>query len=86
MLSDRNLEILVTYLFYGYPEGVRISGRVDPLVVSVLKGDVLDPYSIVATTASSITKYRQEDERSRLQLQHDWQPLDIGQFVPVISL
>jgi len=57
-LSDRDLKILVTYLFYGYPEGVRISRLVDPLIVSALKGVVLDPYSIVATTASEVNKYK----------------------------
>jgi hypothetical protein len=76
----------VTYLFYGYPEGVRMSRLVDPLIVSSLKGVVLDPYSMVATTASEVNKYKQEDERFHLQLQHDWQQLDIGQFVPAISL
>jgi hypothetical protein len=55
--------ILVTYLLYGYPEGVRISRLVDPLVVSILKGGVVDPYLMVAT-ASQVDKYKQEDERS----------------------
>jgi hypothetical protein len=83
--------ILVTYLLYGYPEGVRISRLVDPLVVSILKGGVVDPYLMVAT-ASQVDKYKQEDERSSFQLQHDllqhdWQPLKhIGRFVPVISV
>jgi hypothetical protein len=76
----------VTYLFYGYPEGVRISRLVDPLVVSALKGVVLDPYLMVATTASEVNKYKQEDERLYLQLQQDWRPLYIQQFIPVISL
>jgi hypothetical protein len=76
----------VTYLFYGYPEGVRISRLVDPLVVSALKGVVLDPYLMVTTTASEVNKYKQEDERFYLQLQRDWRPLYIQQFIPVISL
>ena len=71
---------------YGYPEGVRISRLVDPLVVSMLKGVVVDPYSMVAT-ASEVDKYKQEDERSSFQPQHDWQPLErMGRFVPVISV
>lgn len=73
-------------MFYGYPEGVRISKLVDPLIVSALKGVVLDPYSMVATTASELNEYKQENERFDLQLQHNWQPLEIGQFLPVISL
>jgi hypothetical protein len=68
----------VTYLFYGYSEGVRISRLVDPLIVLALKGVVLDSYLMVATTASEVNKYKQEHERFHLQLQHDWQLLDIG--------
>jgi hypothetical protein len=31
--AQRDLEIIVTYLFYGHPKGVRVSGLVDTLII-----------------------------------------------------
>jgi hypothetical protein len=74
----------VTYLFYGYPEGVRVSGLADPLVLSILKGIVLDPYAIVATVAREFDEYEQEDERAQVPFQHEWRLLK-RKFVPVLT-
>ena len=70
-LPDRGLIILLTHISYGYPGGLDVSRKIDPLIDSIMEGAMLPSPSQV----EHIGDYRQEDERVLVELEGDWQPL-----------
>jgi hypothetical protein len=74
-LPDRGLIILLTQISYGYPGGINVSRKIDPLVNSIMEGGMLPSPSQVEHIASVIEGYKQEDERVLVELEGDWQPL-----------
>ena len=58
--------MLIIYLLHRYPKGVQVSYLADALVLLILKGFVLNSYSIAANAGKEINKYKQEDKRYNL--------------------
>lgn len=67
--------ILLTHILYGYPGGVHVNRKIDPLVKSIMEGVMLPSPSQVERIASDIEGYKQEDERLLVELEENWQPL-----------
>ena len=68
--------ILLTHVSYGYPGGIHVSQKIDPLVRSIMEGVMLPSPLQVDCIASDIEEYKQEDERLFTELKDNWQLLE----------
>lgn len=64
--------ILLTYLLHAYPEGIKASRMVDPLVKSIMEDVMPLIYPLVAKVTKRLETYSQEDEKSTANLKGEW--------------
>jgi hypothetical protein len=68
---------LLTYVLDVYPQGIRISRKLDPFVKCIIDGASPLSSSPAVDTLSEIDRYKQEEEKKRYEFKDEWQPIVI---------
>jgi hypothetical protein len=76
---------LLTYIFNAYPQGIRISRMLDPLVQCLIAGASPPSPWLKPEILSAIDGYTQMEEKERFNFGEDWQFVEFPEgFVQIV--